>query len=125
MIWLVIAIVGLYGLVIWQVIEKRAQNKRTSDILIRVEALLTATETHSRLNQENKEHLKRTLELMKVETTVAAKKAEAVAKDAKEEITTTIERVPKEVVKELHESGTDPFKSDSGTKLPQVPKQEQ
>jgi hypothetical protein len=106
-----------------QVVRKEMLSQRDNAILnrveklsIKVEAYLSAIETHSRLNQENKNQLRDTLEKMKVETVIAAKKAESITKEAKEEIK---KEVPERVVEKIQEMGiTDPFRSsDSSVNL--------
>lgn len=109
-------------LVVSQSIWKYFIHVRESAILRRVEVLLNVTETHSRLNQENKEQLKATLEKMKADTTVAARRAESVAKEATNEVKSAVKEVPKEVVKEIHESRIIDLTSESSTKLTPTPK---
>lgn len=113
-----VLLVILCVLIILQTIYKVVITTQDRAILKRVERLLIVTETHSRLNQENKERLKETLEKMKTETNVAAIATAGIAKEAKEEIKACVEKVPEKVVERIHEASvSDPFKSGSGSSV--------
>lgn len=113
-----------------QIVRKEMLSQRDTAILerverlsVKVEAYLSVIETHSRLNEENKIQLKATLEKMKTETTIAAKKAESVANEAKDEIKSVVREVPDKVVEKMQEVATsDPFKSsESSVKIGKLP----